>query len=385
MVEGTVSTQIAICEEDVCHAIRSFPRGSAGGPDGIHPQHLSDLTSASAERGGRELLSALTSFCNFVVSGLTPPFSQPIFFGATLIPLRKKDGGVRPIAVGQTLRRLVAKCVSIHVIHTVGPDLVPLQLGCGVPLGCEAAAHAARHYLRCMPLNHLLLKLDFKNAFNTLRRDRMIDAVQQSTPEMFSFIDSAYASPSHLFCGDNILQSAEGVQQGDPLGPLLFCITTQQLILNLRSEFRVFYLDDGTLGGPVDVALSDLHQIEKGAAELGLQLNRKKCEVICDDESTCNAMLSAVPGLQVVGCSQATFLGSPIGDSSSIDECIHDKTMKLELMGERLHLLSSHDSLLLLRHSAFLRFCMCCGLHLVSSPTIFVFLMILSVPSSVTF
>ena len=101
----------------------------------------------------------------------------------------------------------------------------------------------------------------------------------------------------------------------------------------------------------MDVALSDFHQIEKGAAELGLRLNRKKCEVICDDESTCNAMLSAVPGLQVVGCSQATLLGSPIGDSSSIDECIHDKTMKLELMGERLHLLSSHDSLLLLRHS----------------------------------
>ena len=85
------------------------------------------------------------------------------------------------------------------------------------------------------------------------------------------------------------------------------------------------------------------------------------------------------------GAPKATPLGSPIGDSSSIDECIHDKTMKLELMGERLHLLSSHDSLLLLRHSAFLRFCMCCGLHLISSPTIFMFLMILSVPSSVTF
>ena len=182
LVEGTTSTQISISEEDVCHAIRSFPRGSAGGPDGIRPQHLSDLTSASAERDGRKLLSALTSFCNLVVGGLTPPFAQSIFFGATLIPLRKKDGGVRSIAVGQTLRRLVAKCVSIHVIHSVGPDFAPLQLGCGVPLGCEAAAYAACHYLRCIPLNHLLLKLDFKNAFNTLRRDKMIDAVQQSTP-----------------------------------------------------------------------------------------------------------------------------------------------------------------------------------------------------------
>ena len=99
LVEGTASTQIFISEEDVCHAIRPFPRGSAGGPDGIRPHHLSDLTSASAERGGRELLSALTSFRNLVVSGLTPPFAQRIFFGATLISLRKKDGGVRPIAV----------------------------------------------------------------------------------------------------------------------------------------------------------------------------------------------------------------------------------------------------------------------------------------------
>ena len=247
LVEGTASTQISISEEDVCHAIQSFPRGSAGGPDGIRPQHLSDLTSASAERGSRELLSPLTSFCNLVVSGLTPQFAQPIFFGATLIPLRKKDGGVHTIAVGQTFRRLVANCVSIHVIHNVRPDLAPLQLSCGVPLGCEAAALAAHHYLYCIPLNNLLLKLDFKKAFNTLRCDKMIDVVQQSTPEMFSFISSAYASPSHLFCGDNILQSAEGVQQGDPLGPLLFCITTQQLILNLRSEFSVFYLHDGTL------------------------------------------------------------------------------------------------------------------------------------------
>ena len=37
------------------------------------------------------------------------------FFGANLIALRKKDGGVRPIAVGCTLRRLVAKCANSSV------------------------------------------------------------------------------------------------------------------------------------------------------------------------------------------------------------------------------------------------------------------------------
>ena len=33
---------------------------------------------------------------------------RPFFFGASVIALNKKDGGVRPIAVGCTLRRLVA-------------------------------------------------------------------------------------------------------------------------------------------------------------------------------------------------------------------------------------------------------------------------------------
>ena len=35
---------------------------------------------------------------------------------------------------------MVAKCVSLHAMHTLGVDLAPQQLGCGVPLGGEAVA-----------------------------------------------------------------------------------------------------------------------------------------------------------------------------------------------------------------------------------------------------
>ena len=104
---------------------------------------------------------------------------------------------------------------------------------CGGPLGCEAAAHATHLYLRNMSPGHLLLKLNFKNAFNTLRRDKMIESVKEYAPELFTFILSAY---EQLFCGDHILESAEGVQQGDPLGSLLFCLVIQPLIVKLRSE-----------------------------------------------------------------------------------------------------------------------------------------------------
>ena len=102
-------------------------------------------------------------------------------------------------------------------------------------------------YLHNMPSDHLLLKLDFKNTFKCLGWD-----IKMSAPGLLKFVYSAYSVPSQLFCGDHVIQSA-GVQ-GDHQSPLLFCLTVQPLVLKLKSEFKVFYLDDGTLGGPVQVA-----------------------------------------------------------------------------------------------------------------------------------
>ena len=76
-VEGALSVVIG----DVLRAIRSFPSGSAGAPDGLRPQHLVDLTSASAGQDGEALLGALTSFTNLVLAGDTPVPARKIFWG----------------------------------------------------------------------------------------------------------------------------------------------------------------------------------------------------------------------------------------------------------------------------------------------------------------
>ena len=62
----------------------------------------------------------------------TPASWRPFFFGANLTALQKKSGGVRPIAVGCTLRRLAAKVIGGELMDEMGDLLAPWQLGYGV-------------------------------------------------------------------------------------------------------------------------------------------------------------------------------------------------------------------------------------------------------------
>ena len=67
--------------------------------------------------------------------------------GANLLAVKKKSGGLHPIAVGEVLRRLTSKCISRVVTAEVSGSLSPLQVGVGVPLGCEAIVHAVNSVL----------------------------------------------------------------------------------------------------------------------------------------------------------------------------------------------------------------------------------------------
>ena len=176
----------------------------------------------------------------------------------------------------------------------------------------------------------------------------MLEAVCDHVPSLFHFVHSAYASPTFLFWQDRIIQSSEGVQQGDPLGPLLFCLSIHKICALLKSELCIFYLNDLTIGGETDVVIEDLKLIEGMATELGLQLNHCKSEVICrDHQSTVSTIISYFPGARVINSINATLLGSPLGDVASISAFIDDKVLLLKKLGAKLEHLLSHDAILL--------------------------------------
>ena len=173
-----------------------------------------------------------------------------------------------------------------------------------------------------------------------------------SSPQSLLFSSFCLQSALATFLrGNNIIESAEGVQQGDPLGPLLFSLTIHQLILSLKSDLRLFYLDDGTIGGSLDDVIADLKRIELAGVDLGLVLNHSKSEVICVDNNTKHSILEVSPHLQYVHLSDACLLGAPIGGERSIIAVLTSKKKSLGLLGERLKLLHSHDALCLLRNA----------------------------------
>ena len=92
------------------------------------------------------------------------------------------------IAVSCTLRRLAAKVGGNKVMKEMGDLLAPRQLGFDVKGGAEAAVHAVRLYLQDPTLNpsKAVLKLDFKNAFNTIHRDWMLNAIGEHCPTPLS-------------------------------------------------------------------------------------------------------------------------------------------------------------------------------------------------------
>ena len=109
--------------------------------------------------------------------------------------------------------------------------------------------------------------------------------------------------------GPSSVYSAEGTQQGDPLGALLFCLAVHPLIEDLNSELVFGYLDDLTLGGNQSTVASDVNKIIDRGGKMGLVLNVAKSELLLPNGSTVNT--PALSSFTRVEPQNITLLGAP--------------------------------------------------------------------------
>jgi hypothetical protein len=198
----------------------------------------------------------------------------------------------------------------------------------------------------------VMLKGDIKNAFNSLWRATFLEVLSQLAPGLCPYAFAAYATPSVLYLGDHKIMSCAGVQQGDPLGPLLFSIAIalirdrvlEAMTPELRDaiEFEVSYLDDLTIAGPAPAVRDFLTHLVSISAEFGLHLNMNKTELIHhpDECSTVLELFSEV-GKRFTS-SNFTLLGAPCGtdllaaNAAVASACVAYKS-KLQAIGLLTH------------------------------------------------
>ena len=273
----------------VLASLQSFPKDTAPGASLLTPQHLKDAVMCKSPVLRTRVEIALTSTVNLLASGGATRDTAPFMAGGGLTPLRKPDDDVRPIAVGETLRRLVGKCLVRH--KEIAPHLegifLPNQVGVGISGGAEAVAHA----VSCLVDEHsqdpnlALLKVDFQNAFNTVSRAALLEAIQTEFPPLARWAWWCYGEHSKLWVDGQPIESQSGTQQGDPLGPLFFSLLLRRVSDEIRHRWpnlnlHAWYLDDGTLIGHRESLLQILEYLGSTPVQaLGLKLNLKKCEL----------------------------------------------------------------------------------------------------------
>ncbi|KAL0215916.1 hypothetical protein P9112_008100 [Eukaryota sp. TZLM1-RC] len=99
-------------------------------------------------------------------------------------------------------------------------------------------------------------------------------------PELMPYFQSTNSKNSNLHFGNNILSSSSGVKQGDPLGPLLFCLAIHPILLQIQQMFSSLKMDDAVLIGDLNIVKQATVCFKELFTKIGLRLNLLKCVLL---------------------------------------------------------------------------------------------------------
>ena len=217
-----------------------------------------------------------------------PAGMREVLCASSLIPLKKKDGGVRPIAVGETIRRVVGKCLlQTEEVKMESASLQPRQCGVGVRNAAEMVGMGLQRLVQSRAADgandYAILQVDMRNAFNSISRDAVLRGCLKKVPSAYNWLRFCYGGTSPLYCQGRLFCASDvGVHQGDACGPLGFALGLDEGLDQCEPRdllWESWYLDDGHIIGTLQEVLARLEDLHKILGSLGFSLNLAKCKL----------------------------------------------------------------------------------------------------------
>ena len=296
----------------------------AAGPSGLDAASWKRLcTSFRAQ--STDLCDSIGKLARRLATEFIDPSALAPLTACRLIALDKTPG-VRPIGVGEVLRRIISRAISLTLRLDIKEAAGPLQLCAGHESGCEAAVHTMREIYND-PATEGVLLIDASNAFNSLNRKTALRNIRALCPPLATFLINTYRNDVNLFIDGETILSSEGTTQGDPLGMAMYAIATVPLIHRLSSVpvKQIWYADDAGAGGNLDGLRSWWDQLCCEGKNFGYYTNSSKSCLVVKEEKLAEAR-AIFDGSGISITSEGhNYLGAAIGIESFVKNYAADK------------------------------------------------------------
>ena len=272
-----------------------------------------------------DLCNSLALVARKICTTYVDPQDIAAFTANRLIALDKCPG-VRPIGVGETVRRIISKAVLSVIKSDVLEAAGSHQLCAGHEAGCEASIHSMCRIFHDT-LTEAVLLVDANNAFNSLNRKVALLNIHQLCPSLATILTNTYRENASLFIDGDTLFSQEGTTQGDPLAMAMYAVATVPLIEKLQNTNtkQVWYADDATAGGTLLHLKAWWTMLSSSGPSYGYFVNPGKTWLIVKPQHEHDAKeLFSGTGIGITSEGKR-HLGAALGNRSFLESYINNK------------------------------------------------------------
>ena len=294
------------------------------GPGGTTSEHWRSFLLYHGTHSAK-LREAIASLTRLLANEVVDWVLIRALMSSRLIALNKNPG-VRPIGVGEVLRRLLGKAMVL----TTGVDVEELcgadQLCSGLKGGIEGAIHSVnRLFNMSSSSGGCVLMVDAKNAFNSVNRVTGLWSARHLWPRCSRYLFNTYRGYSSLWVNghpDSLL-SREGVTQGDPLSMCFYAVALMPLVMKLKSLdwTQTWYADDSACTGSLPDVKRWFELLMKEGPKYGYHPEPSKSILVVGNQFKDQAkLLFGSFGVKIVSGSR--FLGGYVGDDEGCEDFV---------------------------------------------------------------